>query len=99
MVELSGGAHAEWAHDDEEDRITVYAENPQDVTKVEMHVTIDGKQTVYALEPHTADDETTFQITSPELLTAIKMGELVETKLLITAAAGEATGKVTHHAH
>ena len=27
MVELTGGAHAEWAHDDEEDLITVYTED------------------------------------------------------------------------
>ncbi len=99
MVELSGGAHAEWAHDDEEDLITVYTEDPAVVTKVEMKTTVEGKETVYAFEQKEVDGTTTYQLVSPELLTAVKMGKLVDTKLVITTEKGEATGKVLHHAH
>ena len=45
------------------------------------------------------DGKTTYQLVSPELLTAVKMGKLVDTKLVITTNDGEATGKVSHHAH
>jgi hypothetical protein len=99
MVELAGGAHAEWAHDDETDLITVYTEKPEAVTKVEMKTTIAGKETVYSFEPKEADGKTTYQLTSPELLTAVKMGAVVDTKLVITTEDGESSGQVKHHAH
>ena len=99
MVELTGGAHAEWAHDDEEDLITVYTEDTDAVTKVEMKTTIEGNETVYEFEKQETDGVTTHQLVSPELLTAVKMGKLVDTKLVITTKEGETTGKVLHHAH
>jgi hypothetical protein len=99
MVELTGGGHAEWVHDDDEDLITVYTENPESVKTVAMTTTIEGKETVYDFELQETDGKITFQLASPELLTAVKMGELVETKLVITTEDGEATGEVRHHAH
>jgi len=99
MVNLSGGAHAEWAHDDEKDLLTVYAEKPEAVTKVTMKTTIEGNETIYEFEKQQLDGKTVYQLVSPELLTAVKMGKGVDTKLLISTEAGESTGQVEHHAH
>jgi hypothetical protein len=99
MVELSGGAHAEWTHDDDKDLLTVFVEDPAAVTKVEMKTSVGGKETAYSFEKQEADGQITYQLVSPELLTAIKMGELVEANLIITTADGEITGKVQHHSH
>ncbi len=97
MVELSGGSHAEWVHDDQKDEILVYVENPESVEKVEMNVTIEGETTPYALERIEGKDY--FGIVSPDLLFAVKMGDSVETELIVTTADGEASGAVKHHAH
>ncbi|QDT03604.1 hypothetical protein K227x_19880 [Rubripirellula lacrimiformis] len=99
MVDLSGGAHAEWAHNDDKELITVYPENADKVTKVEMKTTIEGDSTVYPFAKADDDGQTIYTLTSPELLTAIKMGDAVKTELVITTADGESTGKVAHHAH
>lgn len=99
MINLSGGAHAEWAHDDENDLITVFAENPDSVTAVAMKTNIEGDETVYDFEKKEIEGKTVFQIVSPELLTAVKMGKAVDTKLVITTEEGEASAQVEHHAH
>ena len=99
MINLSGGAHAEWAHEDESDLITVYPEDVDAVTKVEMKTNIAGNETVYAFEKKDLDGTTAYQIVSPELLTAVKMGKGVDTKLVITTDEGEATAQVEHHSH
>ncbi|MFK8115143.1 MAG: hypothetical protein AB8B91_23275 [Rubripirellula sp.] len=99
MVELSGGAHAEWAHDDDKDLLTVFVEKPETVTKVEMKTVIGDKETSYEFEKKESDESTTFQLTSPGLLTSIKMGDAVKTQLIIATADGEVSGKVLHHSH
>ncbi|TWU47457.1 hypothetical protein Poly51_52570 [Rubripirellula tenax] len=99
MVDLTGGAHAEWAHNDDQELLAVYPENADQVTGVEMKTTIQGETTVYPFEKADDDSMTVYSLTSPELLTAIKMGDAVETVLVITTKEGEATGKVVHHAH
>ncbi|WP_186776073.1 hypothetical protein [Rubripirellula reticaptiva] len=99
MVELSGGGHAEWAHDDDKELITVYPENADQVTKVEMKVTIDDKATNYSFAKSDDDGLVIYTLTSPELLTAIKMGDAVKTELVISTDDGDMTGKVAHHAH
>lgn len=99
MIDLTGGAHVEWAHDDENDLITVFPENPEAVTSVAMKTNIDGNETVYDFEKKEIEGKTVFQIVSPELLTAVKMGKAVDTKLVVTTDEGEATAQVEHHAH
>ena len=97
MVELTGGGHAEWLHNDQKDEILVYLEDVDSVDKVEMKVTIEGEETVYAFEP--VEGEAHYRIVSPDLLFAVKMGESVKTDLVVTHSEGEATGAVKHHAH
>ncbi|MCG8648270.1 MAG: hypothetical protein MI861_00465 [Pirellulales bacterium] len=98
MVNLSGGSHAEWSHDDQKNLLTVYVEDPETVLKVEMKTVIEGAEETYAFEK--VADQEYYQLVSPDLLTAVKMGQgNVKTTLVITTADGEATGQVTHHAH
>lgn len=99
MANLTGGAHAEWAHDDDKELLTVYPENPAAVTAVMMRTTIEGTAKDYEFAKADDDGVTVYTLTSPELLTAIKMGDAVKTELIIQTADGEASGKVVHHAH
>ncbi len=99
MVDMTGGSHVEWAQDDDTEMISVYPENADQVTGVQMKTTIDGKATDY---PFTKSDDAVpvvYTLKSPELLTAIKMGDAVVTELVIMTADGESTGKVVHHSH
>ena len=99
MIELSGGAHAEWTHDNLKSMITVYVEEPDTVEKVVMIAKIGEEETPYEFEKTEVEEQTVFQIVSPELLTAATMGEHVEKKMVITTKDGELTGAVKHHAH
>ena len=99
MIELSGGAHAEWTHDNLKNLITVYVEKPETVEKVVMIAKVADEETPYEFEKAEVNETTVFQIVSPELITAATMGEHVETNLVITSAEGEMTGAVKHHAH
>lgn len=99
MVNLSGGAHAEWAHDDDKELITVYPENVASVTGVQMRTLIQDEATAYDFTKADDDGLTVYTLTSPELLTAIKMGDAVKTELVIMTGDGEASGKVVHHQH
>ena len=97
MVELSGGTHAEWTHNDQTNELVVYVEDADAAEKVVMNVTIEGETTPYEFEPN--EDGTEYQLVSPDLLFAIKMGEGVDTELIISTGDGEATGAIKHHAH
>lgn len=97
MVELSGGAHAEWVYDNQKNDVMVYVEKPEGVSKVEMKVTIGEEVTSYEFEA--VDDKPYYQINSPNLLTAVTMGEGVKTELVVTREEGAETGPVVHHSH
>ncbi len=100
MVELSGGAHAEWTHDDVKNTIRVFVEDEENVSKVTMTATVpDQEPNSYEFEKAEADGKSFYEIVSPDLLTHVKMGKLVDTKLIITTKDGEVTGQVEHHAH
>ncbi len=99
LVELSGGSHAEWTHDDKTSLVTVHVEDPSSVSLVRVDVTIDGEVTVYEFEKAEVDGKVCYQSVSPELLTAIKMGEVVSTQLVIIQEDGQRAGRIEHHAH
>jgi hypothetical protein len=97
MVDLSGGGHAEWVHNDQKEEILVYVEEPDSVEKIEMTAVVEDQTNRYAFERVEGEDY--FRIVSPDLLFAIKMGDAVKTELLITTQDGEQAGAVKHHAH
>ena len=99
LVDLEGGAHAEWTHDDQKNVITVFVDELEAVSAVEMRVTIEGNTTPYKFEKTDLEGKSVYQLESPELLTAAKMGQGVDTKLVITTEEGEVSGQVKHHAH
>jgi hypothetical protein len=100
MVKLDDGSEVEVALLKEDDKFTVYPNEPATVTKVEMITTIDDEQTTYPFEKaEGADSEGTFTLTSPELATAARMGEAVDVKLVVTSEGGESGGKFVLHEH
>ena len=64
-----------------------------------MTTDIAGKMSDYTFEKTETPDGLVYRITDPLLSTAVKMGDVVKTTLVITTAEGELTGVYKHHAH
>ena len=60
---------------------------------------IEGTVNEYDFEKSETPDGVVFSITSPELATAVKMGDAVKTTLVITTKDGEVSGDYKHHSH
>ena len=99
MIELSDGSKVEVMHADDLDMFTVWADDPDKVTKVEMITRIDGTEKTYPFEKTKTFTSAIFGLTNPELATAAQMGEGVDIKLVIAYPDRELTGKFEHHAH
>ena len=102
MIELTGDKDVEVQFADAEDSFTVFVADvakADDITKVAMSTDIEGKTSEYVFEKAESPEGTVYSITSPELATAVKMGDAVKTTLAIITADGEMTGTYTHHAH
>jgi hypothetical protein len=87
---------------DEADKFVVHvsdAAKADTVTKVAMSTEIAGKVSDYPLQKAETDDGVVYEITSPALATAVKMGDVVKTTLTISTADGEMSGLYKHHAH
>ena len=69
------------------------------VSKVTMSTDIAGKVTDYAFETAETPEGKVYLITSQNLATAVKMGDVVNTTLVITTSEGELKGIYKHHAH
>lgn len=87
------GAHAEWTHDDENFKITVYFDGDVDGAKFVAKV---GESTEEF--PLAADGEG-WSITSEALLTHLNMGEAVPVQLVIASPDGELSTKIEKHEH
>jgi len=102
LIELSGDKDVEVQFADDKDMFTVFvadAVKPDTVTKVAMTTDIAGKMSDYTFEKTETPDGLVYRITDPLLSTAVKMGDVVKTTLVITTAEGELTGVYKHHAH
>lgn len=99
MFTMSDDSRVEVAFVEEADMFTVWANDPDKVTKVEMVATIDGKDTAYPFKKTPTFTSAVYALTSPELATAVKMGEGVDIKLIIAHEDGEASTKYEHHEH
>lgn len=96
IAELSGGAHAEWMMETESGLFTVIPENPETVSGVLFQTKIGDIETPYELSK---GEDGNWTLTSPELATAVLMGDAVDVQLQVTTDDGQATGRVEHHAH
>ena len=99
MVELSDGSDVEVLFADDLDLFTVFANDPDKVSKVEMITKIGDDEKSYEFEKTVTFDSSVFALTDPELSTAAKMGEGVDVELVITSEDGVLTGRFEHHAH
>ncbi len=99
MMDLSDGSKVEVMFADDLDMFTVWAEDPDKVSKVEMITTIDGEETVYPFEKTKTFTSSIFALTDPGLATAAKMGDGVDIKLVIAYEDRELTGKFERHEH
>ena len=102
LINLSGDKEVEVQFTDDADKFVIHvadAAKPDTVTKVVMSTTIDGKVAEYPLEKAETDDGVVYEITSPALATAVKMGDVVKTTLTISTKDGDISGVYKHHAH
>ncbi len=99
------GIHAEWAHDDDSGKLSVYLEEAIQSGKkiegvrVELEVTGSPKKTYDLI----ANDKGVYELVSPELLTAIEVGAgdsaKVAAKLIVSIDGQEAAAQMEHHEH
>ena len=102
LINLSGDKEVEVQFTADADKFVIHvadAAKPDTVTKVVMSTTTDGKVADYALEKAETDDGVVYEITSPALATAVKMGDVVKTTLTISTKDGEISGIYKYHAH
>ncbi len=102
LINLSGDKEVEVQFSDDTDKFVIHvadAAKPDTVTKVVMSTTVDGKVSDYLLKKAETDDGVVYEITSPALATAVKMGDVVKTTLTISTKDGEISGSYKHHAH
>jgi len=102
LINLSGDKEVEVQFTDDADKFVIHvadAAKPDTVTNVVMSTTIDGKVADYPLEKAETDDGVVYEITSPALATAVKMGDVVKTTLTISTKDGDISGVYKHHAH
>ena len=102
LINLSGDKEVEVEFTADADKFVIHvadAAKPDTVTKVVMSTTIDGKVADYPLEKAETDDGVVYEITSPALATAVKMGDVVKTTLTISTKDGDISGVYMHHAH
>jgi hypothetical protein len=102
LIKLSDDKEVEVQFTDDADKFVVHvadAAKPDTVTKVSMSTTIEGKVSDYPLEKAETDDGVVYEITSPALATAVKMGDVVKTTLTISTKDGDISGVYKHHAH
>jgi hypothetical protein len=103
-----GGAHAEWSHDDEKGTVTVFMEEAVsggakvESVRVDLEVTGNPKK-AYAFEKGADEhkiENSVFTIKSPELVTALGVGEGVKATLVVVMDGKEHSCKLEHdHGH
>lgn len=99
MVEMGDGSKAEVDFADDLDMFSIWVDDPESVTRVEMVTIIDEKEKTYPFEHQKTFDSLIFALTDPELSTAVLMGDEVDVKLVIAREEGEVSGKFEHHSH
>ena len=102
LLDLDGGdVSVELAFPRDEDQVVVYfSEQGDAVTGVEMRYEIEGQEPkTFELTLDEALGKHAYQVKSPELMTAIQVGDAAGVKLIVTTADGEWTGDVRHFDH
>lgn len=109
LVDLGDGHayKAEWLHDDEANKVTVYlldnsdAKFPVDADSVTIHVDVDGDENEFSLPGVNRSEGKTaeFETEDAELIVMLKLGEGVEATLTAQIDGQSLSGKFDHHDH
>ena len=100
MVGLDDGSEIEVALDKEKDAFAIFPASPEKVTAVKMITKIEGSETTYDFAASDAAETAgAFLLVSPELATAVRMGDVAEVTLVVESDAGKASTKYVHHEH
>jgi len=100
MVKLDNGSDIEVALDKENDAFSIFPADAKAVKTVKMISKIEDEETTYDFSASTeADLEGAFVLTSPELATAVRMGDAVEVTLVVETEEGAASARYQHHEH
>lgn len=115
LIELAGAApgesaHAEWTHDEDSSRVTVFIldeaqkeERPIEAASVTIEVAVKGKEpesySLEAVSPDADGKASQFEIEDPQLLVALKLKEAVDAQLQVAIDGKNLTGKVEFKEH
>ena len=100
MVKLDDGSEIEVALNKEDDSFAIFPADANVVSSVKMVSKVEDAETTYEFATSEASDLAgAFVLTSPELATAVRMGDAVEVTLVIETEAGTASTRYQHHEH
>ncbi len=97
-----GEMEVEVAFREDDNQVIVHfsPEAAESVTKVEMRYQVEDQEPMtFELTPDESLGEHAYQVASPELLTAVQIGEAAGVQLIVTTPEGESTGDVTYVDH
>jgi|GEM_PF-3647836 len=100
MIKLEDGSEIEVALSKEDDSFAVFSAGSKAITGVKMISKIEEKETTYDfVASDTAELEGAFVLTSPELATAVRMGDAVTVTLVVETEDGAVSTRYQHHEH
>ena len=100
MVKLEDGSEIEVALNKEDDAFAIFPATPADVSSIKMISKVGEEETTYEFAASESEDSAgAFLLTSPELATAVRMGDTVEVTLVVETKDGSTSAKYQHHEH
>lgn len=100
MVKLEDGSEIEVALNKEDDAFAIFPATPADVSSIKMISKVGEEETTYEFAASESEDSAgAFLLTSPELATAVRMGDAVEVTLVVETKDGSTSAKYQHHEH
>ncbi len=100
MVKLEDGSEIEVALNKEDDAFAIFPATPAEVSSIKMISKVGEEETTYEFAASESEDSAgAFLLTSPELATAVRMGDTVEVTLVVETKDGATSAKYQHHEH
>ena len=100
VVKLDNGSEIEVALDKENDAFSIFPADAKTVKSIKMISKIEEAETTYDFTAAAeAEMEGAFVLTSPELATAVRMGDAVEVTLVVETEQGATSTRYQHHEH
>ena len=100
MVKLEDGSEIEVALNKEDDAFAIFPATPAEVSSIKMISKVGEEETTYEFTASESEESVgAFMLTSPELATAVRMGDTVEVTLVVETKDGSTSAKYEHHEH